>query len=301
MKAQSLILLSALVTTQAFAGVTVSNGVNIQNSEHPAVVRLEIPGGSCTGTYIAADIILTAAHCVEGAKQNQTGFYSNVAVATNQGFSENVVGIRVHAIFKEIWSGRAKTEEEAIDDTFKSLATDLAVIKTTQISKHFISLASVKPALGQKLEIVGFGLDTPKPDPFFDEALKDSVRKRKGFNEVFSFNPFSLFTCNARRLDKTIHGHIELPDGENSAALPGDSGGPVLNEAGEIMGVSSMYFSEKDSLQEEVKAIAAKVGCALEFGKVMNGFVRVDTKHSKSFIEHSIDILRSVSGSSVAR
>ena len=45
-------------------------GEEIKEEVFPEVVQIKVGGGSCTATFIRDDLLLTAAHCLEGYKSH---------------------------------------------------------------------------------------------------------------------------------------------------------------------------------------------------------------------------------------
>ncbi len=75
LKKQLATLFLAVTSLSSSAGVLIDDGIVARDGLFPTVVRinnyyidpktkLEIPAGHCTGTLVAQDIVLTAAHCV---------------------------------------------------------------------------------------------------------------------------------------------------------------------------------------------------------------------------------------------
>lgn len=165
--------------------------------------------GACTGTVIAPDIILTAAHCVTGNKQVVVAYAENgshvlqrvAAKAVNPGFSPNA-----------------------------RVSVDLALIKLDgQLPSRFQPMAletnDGNHAVGVRRTVAGFGLAVDR-----DEATAGTLR---------SARVTVLPKLYPRFLRLGYRADADLTD---FAVCTGDSGGPVLDGA-TVVGV--VYGREK--------------------------------------------------------
>jgi secreted trypsin-like serine protease len=176
------------------------------------VMVLSVQGarhGACTGTVIAPDIVLTAAHCVAGNRQ--------VAVA----YAENGSHVlqRVHAkAINPGFSGKAR------------VSIDLALIRLDgRLPARFKPLPLDRGeglhAIGESRRIAGFGLAVDR-----DEA---SAGKLRSADVTILPRIFPRFM----RL-----GRSDNADLSDLAICTGDSGGPVI-DGGLVVGV--VYGREK--------------------------------------------------------
>jgi secreted trypsin-like serine protease len=165
--------------------------------------------GACTGTVIAPDIILTAAHCVTGNKQVVVAYAENgshvlqrvAAKAVNPGFSPNA-----------------------------RVSVDLALIKLDgQLPSRFQPMAletgDGNHAVGVRRTVAGFGLAVDR-----DESSAGTLR---------SARVTVLPKLYPRFLRLGYRADADLTD---FAVCTGDSGGPVLDGA-TVVGV--VYGREK--------------------------------------------------------
>jgi S1-C subfamily serine protease len=169
--------------------------------------------GVCTGTVIARDIILTAAHCVHGAKQLAVAYFENgspvlqkvIAQATNPGFSSEARVSIDMALVKL---------EGTLPDRFQPIALDRG------LGAHEIGINRV---------IAGFGIAIDR-----DEKSAGTLRSAK-------------VTVLPRLYPRFLRLGLEDAANLNEIAIcRGDSGGPVLERAsGSSLLVGVVYGVEK--------------------------------------------------------
>ncbi len=191
-----------------------------ETAAHPAVGLLEITSdaffGLCSATLIGPDAVLTAAHCVQGAGPDDLFF--------GVGADSTLGGVPSHRIASVAMA-------PGFVDINDPNVPDIAVLRlhdpVTGVTP--LALSSSSPPLGTTLLGIGFGRD---------ETNDNAGIKRSG----------------TMVLETTVVGSATLPGGggryqpsilkvrpgsTNQLACPGDSGGPLLNGAGAIVGVAS--------------------------------------------------------------
>ncbi len=217
-----IVLLSTLLMSQ-LTYAQIKNGNPVPVAEYEAVGILN--GGSgrtCTATLIAPDLVLTAAHCVcpddnsrEGCASRATFTLKNVRPVNSPTTRRDISimgSVRLHPKFA--------TDSNWLSNDFAIIhldqkATDIALVKPIPLE-----LPTQRPKLGDNLTIVGFG--TGGDACITDPPIPSGKRKV------------------TLPLHEISNGNVTLRIGTSSAgSCLGDSGGPALNAAGNIVGVSS--------------------------------------------------------------
>lgn len=182
--------------------------------------------GACTGTVIARNVILTAAHCVSGNKQ--------VAVA----YAESGSHVLQHVQAKAINPGFSPRSRVSIDLALVRLSGDLPA----RFRPMALESGDSDHAIGAGRRIAGFGLQAER-----NEASAGTLRSA-GVSVLPRLYPRYL------RL-----GHRADSDLGDFAVCTGDSGGPVL--MGSVV-VGVVYGREKFGTAQSCGTIAQAVRIA---------------------------------------
>lgn len=215
---------------------------------HPAVVMLASKVSAtnfflCTGTYIADNAIVTAAHCLSDPAA------ANLKALNGSAFGPTLLGaaytngIAPSAVF------HGGTIGTAINPNLESSRmTDIAIlIFPKNTAPEFIDLADSRPATNQSVTVVGFGIDN------FQGNSDSAQQKRTGSNRIGTESSTSMIAIAGRLVNN--------PTGGTSDAVgaQGDSGGPILVD-NKLAGVFSSYLlhpTEAKSLFVDIKSTVA--------------------------------------------
>ena len=213
----------------ASSQVKIVNGV--ASADFPAVVglrsrRVGEPARTCTGTFIAPTILLTALHCIA---DGETGTGLDVEVTGAPGM------LPAKRFFDSAYLSRLRQKVVAPDRDFAVLvfepkvAADLGIV-------DFPRVRSVPLAVGDAITMVGMGAKA-----IGGPALG---ARSQGTNLV------SATDGRVVTITGVAHGGADQMPGKSVSLAGGDSGGPLLDAEGLIAGVAS--FEEWDLKRNQV-------------------------------------------------
>lgn len=225
LSASSILALNACGTQEEeTSSQKITNGREIANDEYPSVVMLYDAkiGAICTGTFIADDTVISAAHCTMSGKidaaGNVTGAKLAIVNVKNLALGQvELVAETVKMVRNPLWEKNGKNVNK----------WDLSILTFPKGTAKAVSdLATAKPKNNDAFTIVGYGLNQSKN--LFDGSTAGI--KRIGSNNVQSVSDgFIMFKGQSA---------TTTADGTKSSASGGDSGGPLFIN-GKLAGITS--------------------------------------------------------------
>lgn len=183
---------------------------------YPEVYMIRRGSSRCSGTLIAPNVVLTAAHCVFDASKRAY----RVDVETQEGVLKSDT-----FVFPDYNPNEG--------DPVQRHRHDLALIRLSKaIAIKPRNLAAAAPAVKDPLVIVGYG------QTGMAKFGNGAGYKRFGSNTVARLESNFIYFDGLAASDPGRPGVL-------SSAYHGDSGGPVLDKNGELMGVISWGTSDQ--------------------------------------------------------
>ena len=198
-----------------------------------AVMVLGSRGSACTGTLIAADVVLTAGHCVQGSKELAIAWFDN-----GKPVLEAVRDTATHPQF----SGRDRR------------SIDLALVRLARPLGGGLRPASLEKddAEPSAFRLAGFGLQTS-----YDEASAGKLR---------SAEASALPLSTSRMLHLGLEADAGGTNASNLQVCKGDSGGPVFSGVATLSGVIVATYNANPKPGARWSAICGNTAQAVRIG-----------------------------------
>jgi S1-C subfamily serine protease len=198
------------------------------------------PPGTCSASLIRPDVLLTAAHCVIDRKTGRTK-----GVRTVGANSRKMVAVKPHPQFDN---------GVRYDVALVQLEGDLA-------GGTVVAFSSELPKEGDWMRVVGFG-----GNQYTDtRGVVEGVGvKRTGWTKVTHLDDHFIYTRGMRNATPS---DSNRPTGRDVALAGGDSGGPMLNREGVIVGIAAQINSQHVPASETLSIIVAhtQVAAVVDF------------------------------------
>jgi hypothetical protein len=269
-KINKLSLALAFLATLTFTAPSASAVVGIDRPLHPGEARWvgsligwypeEGWSSFCTGSLIAPRIVLTAAHCVMDA-QNQESWKLNIGQSAQDkadGQAINVIGAIYHTKYEE------KQSYDILDpvtrEVIKSvtgyvapgeseLDSDIALLL---LEKPVVGIEPVKLArqttpLSTGWRVYGWGMTST--DAFSGSNVLNTTSVADATQEFTEWIDTPM--------DNMIAAYLEDDNGVVHSTCFGDSGGPLVDGKGIVIGITSFSFAE--TCEEATPTVYTKV------------------------------------------
>lgn len=176
----------------------------------------------CTGTPISKDVILTAAHCVDGAEKTDVAVVFHTDVTCESGFNSDKQAIKVQDFISH--SGYSRKADAT---------NDLALVKMNSSIPSDYEISEIYDGTSElstdQVTLAGYGIT--------DEDGKGAM--------------FLRTTTKSFKNDITVEKENIVMEQKHTGVCSGDSGGPVFVEVGgklKIAGVNSVVSGKKEAI-----------------------------------------------------
>jgi hypothetical protein len=199
---------------------------------------------SCSGTIIAPNLVLTARHCVSDLNEND----GCGSLKTNSPASALTVQTGANADGQNPDARGTKVFYPA-GDTDIFCGNDIAIIEVdSPLAPKPRPIRFTAAAVGETVQTVGYGLDENGQDP--------GGRFQRTGMQILALGGT---TFNFTRQDGTTT-PVDVPAGNiltSEGACEGDSGGPLLDSGGNIIGTVSGGGTDEDTCTDQVDLFTA--------------------------------------------
>jgi V8-like Glu-specific endopeptidase len=207
----------------------VTNSLDIAASEAPYAIMLLMDNETlCTGAWVSKTQVLTAAHCLRNRKE---------ARIVKPGIFNALFGYKTLASSTRLsWHpGYRRSQDVAFDlGVIEFSPAELARLGDVAV----VAITAKQPVVGAEITMVGYGNDTIDKELVFGEMRQSGQGPlRAGVNTIGALGP-GHFVFRGYPSRQAAEAN-ELAAGHQVSAASGDSGGPILDAAGQLLGVVS--------------------------------------------------------------
>ena len=247
----SAILMVIFGCSESFDQDSQSKIVGGKNDEisFPAVAELGIEDkyandnwrSFCTGTFVSSDLFLTAAHCITGIDSYIKAYNMPKKLFVRSPILENKISSEIVILAPDSDKLQDKNGRRVPEYRY----TDLAFIKfaaNTIPSNLIAKIATQEPTKGEDVTLIGYGHDTFDTEYYMHTG--GGVRRvgKSKFNGYLDEEMKTTINVAGIVSTKSLEKHPDL----GASTLPGDSGGPLFNAKGEIIGILSSGYDYDD-------------------------------------------------------
>ncbi len=192
----------------------------VDTDERPEVVRINNTriGGICTGVFVNDTTMLTAAHCLSVREPD-----AGISLHSHPEVKPIAHYINLAAVANRCTDGSYPKDQVPLCPRY-----DLAILVfeagtgTALGAKNFPGIADRPPKRGETIFLFGFGGKKLGDAPGPKNTASGKVSSTAAFHFVLEVGDYE-----------------DLQPEDETGVLHGDSGGPVFNDNGEIVGISS--------------------------------------------------------------
>lgn len=212
--------------SQEESKVKIVGGQAAEANDYPSVIKMTVDPGTgttpariCTGVIISHRTVLAAAHCIKQKTVTQNVYHF---IEIEAGATRSKVATKASYAY----TYKEPLGKDSIPDNH--VALDLAVMDFGQNAFNlpvYPKISALPPQKGESVTLVGFGATS------FSQAETVGTLNF-GTNIISEANPSLGYI--------KVSGQVNakgIPSG--ALAAPGDSGGPLFNAAGELVGIGS--------------------------------------------------------------